>query len=112
MHILKTFVVLIIIVLSVTFIVQNAWILNPNPDYKIRYLNYTTPSMPPVVLFLFCILLGSLFIAGPSFIKNQQLKRLLRVEKKKIAQMEKELSSLRNLPITDERNIERINKES
>ena len=33
-------------------------------------------------------------------------------ERKKIAQMEKELSSLRNLPITEEKKIEQINKES
>ena len=110
MKIVKTLLILLIIIISVSFIFENKWIVEE--EYEIRYYTYTSPPIPMVLLFLGNILLGALLIAVPSFMKGHRLKKVLKMERKKIAQMKEELSSLRNLPITQEKDIEQINKES
>ena len=110
MKILKTLLILLIIIISVSFLFENKWIVEQ--EYQIHYYTYTSPPIPMVLLLLGTILLGALLIAVPSFMKGHKLKKIVKMERKKIAQMEKELSSLRNLPITEEKNIEQINKES
>ncbi|MEW5803466.1 MAG: LapA family protein [bacterium] len=106
MTVIKTLLIMIIIVLSVDFVMQNRWIIEQG--YEIQYHRYKTKEIPLVLLFLGNVLLGALLVSIPSFIKNFHLRRALRGEHKRIVQMEKELNSLRNLPITDEKAIERI----
>ena len=108
MKILKTLLILLIIVITVSFIFENKWIVEE--EFQIKYYTYTSPPIPMVLLLLGTILLGALLIAVPSFMKGHKLKKILKTERKKITQMEKELNSLRNLPITEEKNIEQINK--
>ena len=110
MKIIKTLLILLIIVISVSFLFENTWIVEQK--YEIHYYTYTSPPIPMVLLLLGSILLGALLITIPSFMKGHKLKKIVKMERKKIAQMEKELSSLRNLPITEEKKIEQINKES
>ena len=110
MKILKTLLILLIIILSVSFLFENKWIIEE--EFQIQYYTYTSPPIPMVLLLLGTILLGALLIAIPSFMKGHKLKKILKAERKKIAQMEKELNSLRNLPITNEKNIEQMNKVS
>jgi putative membrane protein len=111
MNVIKTLLIMIIIVLCVDFIMQNSWLYEQG--HEIRYHNvFKTGDIPIVLLFLGNILLGALLMSIPSFMKNFHLRRALKGERKKIAQMEKELNSLRNLPITDEKAIERVERDT
>jgi putative membrane protein len=110
MQIFKTLLVVIIIILTVSFVLENKWIVDQR--YEIQYYTVKSPAIPLVLLFLANILFGALLMAVPSFIKNHHLKKALKGERKKIAQMEKELSSLRNLPITEEKHIEKVDEGS
>ncbi|MCL6584751.1 MAG: lipopolysaccharide assembly protein LapA domain-containing protein [bacterium] len=108
MHIIKILLIVAIIILSVDFLRQNDWIVKQS--YQIQYYRYQSVEIPMILLLLGGVFFGALMVSVPSFIKNFHLRRALRAERRRCSQMEKELNSLRNLPITDEKSIEQIGK--
>lgn len=110
MHIIKSVLVVLIIIFTVSFILENTWIIKE--QYQIEYYTLKSRPIPLVLLFFGNILLGALIVALPSFLKNLRLKRLLKLDQKKMHQMDKELSSLRNLPLTEDKEIEQLKKKS
>ena len=110
MQVLKTLLIVFLIIFSISFVLKNDWIVKQK--YEIEYYGYQSPPIPLVLLFLGNILLGALLMVIPTFLKNQRLRKIVKNERKKIAQMEKELRSLRNLPITEEKNIEQVSQKT
>ncbi|MEW6380684.1 MAG: lipopolysaccharide assembly protein LapA domain-containing protein [bacterium] len=110
MHIIKILLVVVIVIVSVDFVRQNDWIVRQG--YQIQYYRYQTIEIPVILLLLGSLFFGALMVSIPSFVKNFNLKRTLKAERRRCAQMERELNSLRNLPLTDEKAIERIGKDT
>lgn len=100
MQIVKTLLIMAIIILSISFIMENKWIVEQS--YEIQYYRYKTREIPLVLLFLGSIFFGALLVSIPAVIKNHRLKKALKTERKKIVQIEGELNLLRNLPISEE----------
>lgn len=89
----------LLVILVVTFILQNQWIVQQN--FSIRYFLYNTPPISLYLILLADFFLGAFLCACCYVVKNSRLKGVINQHKKKIQQMEKELVSLRNLPITE-----------
>lgn len=99
MQILKMILFILLVVLIVTFILQNQWIVQQ--EFSIRYFLYETAPISLYLIMLIDFFLGVFLCACCYIIKNTKLKKIINKHKKKIEQMEKELVSLRNLPITE-----------
>jgi hypothetical protein len=84
----------------VIFVLQNKWIIEN--EYSIRYFLYESPLMPLWGILLIDLFLGIFFGICYYFVNHAKLKRVLHQNRKKIEQMEKELVSLRNLPIIED----------
>lgn len=105
MQIVKIILFLLLVILAVTFILQNQWIVQQK--VTLNYFLYSSSPLSLYTILLIDFFLGALLIACCSLIKHSKTKRILNQYKKKIDQMEKELISLRNLPITEnaEKNV-------
>lgn len=99
MQILKTILFILLVILVVIFVFQNQWIIEEK--FSINYFLYNTPEIYLWIILLVDFFLGTLLCTCCYIIKHSKLKRLLYQNKKRITQMEKELVSLRNLPITE-----------
>ena len=73
-----------------------------NEEYPIRYFLYETSPISLYVILLIDFFFGIFLCACCYLVKHSQLKRVLQQHRKRIAQMEEELVSLRNLPITED----------
>ncbi|MBN2373016.1 LapA family protein [bacterium] len=104
MQVLKMILFILLVVLVVTFVLQNQWIIQER--FSVRYFLYETVPISLSIILLITFSLGAFLCACCYIIKNNKLKRLLNQHKKKIKQMEKELVSLRNLPITEDQKRE------
>ena len=99
MQILKMILFILLVILMVTFVLQNQWIIQQR--FSIRYFLWETAPISLYILFLIDFFLGILLCTSCYIVKHTKLKQLLSKNKKRIAQMEEELVSLRNLPITE-----------
>lgn len=99
MQILKLILFILLVILTVTFILHNQWIVSQ--EFPIRYFVFHTEPISLYIIFLAVFFLGAFLTTCCYMIKNSKLKRVLNQHKKKIKQMEQELISLRNLPITE-----------
>lgn len=99
MQFLKMILFILLVVLVVTFVLQNQWIVNQ--QFSIGYGLWKTNEIRLFYMLLFMFFFGIFLSACCYIIKYNKLKRTLSQNKRKIAQMEKELVSLRNLPITE-----------
>ena len=104
MQILKLILFILLVILIVTFILQNQWIIQQ--EYSIKYTLYETPPISLYVILLFVFFLGALLSSLCYLVRNSKLKRFINQQKKKIKQMEQELISLRNLPIIENQDKE------
>ena len=99
MQFLKMILFILLVVLVVTFVLQNQWIVNQ--QFSIGYGLWKTNEIRLFYMLLFMFFFGIFLSACCYIIKYNKLKRLFSQNKRKIVQMEKELVSLRNLPITE-----------
>lgn len=99
MQTLKLIITLLITILIVTLILANPWMLQEK--FSISYLGYKSPEIHMVVLLLVAITVGAIITALSMFCGQLRLKKIIRDHKKKIRQIEEELSSLRNLPLRE-----------
>ena len=100
MQVLKMILFILLVILVVTFVLQNQWIIQEN--FSVQYFLYETAPISLYVILLINFFLGAFLCACCYIVKNRKLKKLINEHKKKITQMEKELVSLRNLPITED----------
>ena len=101
MQILKIILFILLVIFVVIFVFQNQWIIQER--FSIHYFIYNTPEIYLWIILLIDFFMGILLCTCCYIVKHSKLKRLLHQNKKRIAQMEKELVSLRNLPITENR---------
>ncbi|MDY7030953.1 MAG: LapA family protein [Thermodesulfobacteriota bacterium] len=96
MRLLKTIFITFLFILAITFATKNL------ESVTIRYYYFEDIWTTPLFLVVFISVLAGILIAGvvgaySRFTLKQEVKR----HKKKILELEKELNSLRNLPITE-----------
>ena len=110
MQILKMILFILLVILVVTFILQNQWIIQQK--FSIEYFLHETSPIS-LYLILMIVFFAGIFLAACCYIvKTNKLKKLLAQNKRRIAQMEKELVSLRNLPITENQEEETASLET
>jgi uncharacterized integral membrane protein len=100
MQMLKIIIFILLVILVVIFVFQNPWIIEKEVYITIP-LYYTFKIALWIILLIF-FFLGTLLSTCCYIVKHSKLKRLLNQNKKRIIQMERELVSLRNLPITED----------
>ena len=99
MQMLKIVLFIVLVIFVVVFVFQNQWIIQEK--FSIQYFFYNTSEIYLWIILLIDFFLGTLLCTSCYIVKHSKLKRLLNQNKKRITQMEKELISLRNLPITE-----------
>lgn len=99
MQILKMILFILLVILVVTFVLQNQWIINES--FSICYFLWESKPISLYIILLMDFFFGIFLCASCYLVKHSKLKRLLNQNRKRIAQMEEELVSLRNLPITE-----------
>ena len=99
MQILKMILFILLVILVVTFVLQNQWIIQER--FPIRYFLWESTPISLYIILLIDFFIGILLCVSCYIVKHSKLKRMLHQNKRRIAQMEEELVSLRNLPITE-----------
>jgi len=110
MQILKLILFILLVILVVTFVLQNQWIIMQK--FSVGYGLWETTEIRLFYMLLFMFFFGFFLSACCYVIKYNKLKRILSQNKRQIAQMEKELVSLRNLPITENEEEEKTSLET
>ncbi len=95
---LKLIIALALIILVVSFVLENPWI---NETHTIHYLGYRTIPLNLSLIILGSILLGGVLTSGSMLIGQLKLKKTIRQQEKRLRQLEDELHSLRNLPLME-----------
>jgi len=102
-QVLKIIIGLSSIGFMATFVMQNQWMLNTR--FHFSYYGQNTPQINFLVLLLGSIISGALLSSVIMLFNQFSLKRVIRRKEKIIGKMEKELNSLRNLPIIEDDKI-------
>jgi len=102
-QVLKIIVGLGLLGLMASFVMQNQWMLNK--EFSFSYYTRTTRHINFLALLLGSTITGALMSSLIMLVNQMSLKRVIRKKEKTIAKMEKELNSLRNLPIIEDDNI-------
>jgi len=102
-QVLKIIVGLGILGLMASFVMQNQWMLNK--EFKFSYYTKSTAHINFLVLLLGTTITGALLSSLIMLVNQMGLKRIIKKKEKIIAKMEKELNSLRNLPIIEDDKI-------
>ncbi len=89
--------------LMVIFVMKNQWMLNQN--FVFHCCGKDTPPVNFLVLILGATIAGAFVSSLIMLINQMSLKRVIRKKEKIISKMEKELNSLRNLPIIEDDKI-------
>ena len=99
MKTLKLIISLLLTIFVVSVVLANQWMLETK--FSIYYMGYKTPELQVVILFLITTAIGAILTSISMLAGQLKLKYSIRDYKKKINQMEEELSSLRNLPLRE-----------
>lgn len=99
---LKSIIIILILTLVVVIIVQNFQMLITPVEFKIDLMFYSIQSsrLPLSLVALGAFLIGVLAAGLQGILDRMGLKRDIRSLKKELSEKEKELNSLRNLPVT------------
>jgi len=101
MKFLKTIFIAILFVIAITFAIKN----QDSIELKYYFIDGVW-TMPLFLLIFFSVLLGILIAGFAGFFAGFKLKYEIRKYKKTLLELEKELNSLRNLPITESKSQE------
>ncbi len=99
--VLKMFFAILMIILIVSFIVQNPRLTSES--YTLQYFGYQTAPIQLPIILLGAIFLGALLVLGATLMEYFGLKRIIHRQERKLHQLEQELNSLRNLPLLGEK---------
>ncbi|HEN20474.1 MAG: LapA family protein [Deltaproteobacteria bacterium] len=99
---LKVIVVILFVLLVVIIAVQNYSPMSTSVKFRINlvFLNYETPEMSLYLVSIISFLVGVLFTGIAGIAERFQLKREIRILKRDAKEKDRELNSLRNLPVT------------
>lgn len=95
----------LLFLIAVLFVVQNLDFLNQSAEIKLN-LYFSNLSLAPLkfyVLLLFSFLFGVIFASLYTFKVWYRKLRLVKTREKEIEKLKKELDSLRNLPIIQQK---------
>ncbi|WP_457571267.1 LapA family protein [Desulfovulcanus sp.] len=104
MRYLKVIILVLIFFFSMLFFVQNTELLSTSLTLKLDFLgkHYESQEIPIYLLILIAFVLGA-FISLFYFLAEKiKLSQQLRTYRNKIANLEKEVTSLRNMPLQEE----------
>jgi len=92
----KTILIMVLFIIAITFAIKN------QAPISLKYYFFEgTLTMPLFLLIFFSMLTGVLIAGGAGVFAGFKLKYEIRKYKKVILELEEELNSLRNLPITE-----------
>jgi uncharacterized integral membrane protein len=98
----KNIIIILILTLVVILIVQNFQMLTTPVEFKVDLVFYSFQSskLPLSLVALGAFLIGVIAAGFQGIMDRVGLKRDIRSLRKELAEKEKELNSLRNLPVT------------
>lgn len=102
---LKAMLGLLIALVVVILAVQNNEAMSKTVQFRVNPIFYAEVQSPPVSIYqvvIITFLLGVLFTGLYGMIERFRLKRQIKMYTRELEDKDKELSSLRNLPITSE----------
>ena len=101
---LRWIAVIIVMLLVVIVVVQNYESLITEVSFKVDLMFWSgeTSSMPLSLVAIITFLIGVIFSGAYGMTERFHLKKEIRNIRKETKEMEKELNSLRNLPVTSE----------
>jgi len=101
---LRWIAVIIVLLLVVIVVVQNYESLATKVSFKVdlMFWNGETSKMPLSLVAIITFLIGVIFSGTYGMTERFRLKREIKNMRKDTKEMEKELNSLRNLPVTTE----------
>lgn len=101
---LKVILIILFILLVVIIAVQNYAPMSTTVKFRINlvFFNYETPQMSLYLVSIISFLIGVLFAGLAGIAERFQLKRQIKILTKDTKEKDKELNSLRNLPVTSE----------
>jgi len=101
MRYFKLIILVFIFFFSMLFLVQNSEVINTLVSIKMELFDYRliATEVPLYLLILGAFLLGAFFTLGYLVADRIKIGAQLREAKRKIASLEKELQSLRNIPL-------------
>ncbi len=95
---IKLILALAIIILVVSFVLQNPWI---NDTHQIHFAGYKSIPINLSFIILGALLSGAIIVSGSMLVSQLKLKKKIRSQQKRLGQLEEELHSLRNLPLME-----------
>lgn len=101
---LKVIFVILFVLLVVIIAVQNYTPMSTSVKFRVNlvFFNYETPEMSLYLVSIISFLIGVLFAGLAGIAERFQLKRQIKILTKDTKEKDKELNSLRNLPVTTE----------
>jgi lipopolysaccharide assembly protein A len=106
MRLLKTIFMTLLFILAITFAMKN------QETVSLRYYFTTELWTVPLFILVFVSVLVGILIAGMgSFFSGVKLKQEIRRKQKTILELQKELNSLRNLPLTESKRSDEFGEE-
>ena len=104
MRYLKVIILVAIFFFSMLFFVQNTELLSTSLVLKLDLLgnHYESQEVPIYLLILMAFVLGAFFALFYFLAEKIKLSQQLRSYKNKVADLEKEVNSLRNMPLENE----------
>lgn len=116
MRYFKVLFIVILFFLCMIFFVQNTEILTANLDLQFHLFNWSwfSATVPIYVFILLFFVLGAIVSMLYFFMERIRLARELKQSRSRIQSLEKELNSLRNMPLEQEasRPVEQHTQES
>ena len=104
MSYIKALIVSAVVALAIIFMIQNIEALNHPLAIRLNLLFVKFESTPyaTYLIIMLAFFTGLLAASLLGFSERFRLRRLLRAKAKEVSTLEKEINSLRNLPLTDE----------
>ncbi len=104
MRFLKTFLIVLIFVVSLLFFLQNSAVLSQSIAFNVQlYVNditWTSPQLPLMVVLILSFFLGTLFTLAFLVLDRLRVGSDLRRWRKNARKLQIEVDSLRKIPIT------------
>lgn len=103
MRYIKVIFLIALFFFSMLFFIQNTELISTTISLKLDIFGNTfaTPNIPVYFLILLAFVLGALFTLIYLISDRMKLSKQVKEYRQKISELEKELTSLRNIPLND-----------
>ena len=104
MSYIKALIVSAVVALAIIFMIQNIEALNHPLAIRLNllFMNFESTPYATYLIIMLAFFVGLLAASLLGLSERFRLRRLLRSKAREISNLEKEINSLRNLPLTDE----------